>query len=151
MQASKTKFELITGYFIIDIWNYIAIKLTVLHNAINGEKMKNGIQQSINTPTTIDNVRAALCSCTYFIICLDFSLTPTFFFMAPELAFEAGTIQEEISLDSSWKDFSKSMDQINFKVLTVGRTVTILLVLSNRGGFAWPFLMDDDLWPLGIP
>lgn len=49
------------------------------------------------------------------------------------------------------KTFSKSMDQINLKVLTAGKTVTILLVLSNRGGFACPFLMDEDVWPLGTP
>lgn len=35
-----------------------------VHNAIKGETRKNGNQQQMKAPTTIDNVLAARCSCT---------------------------------------------------------------------------------------
>jgi hypothetical protein len=48
--------------------------------AERGTKIKNGVQQKMKAPTTMERVRAARCSWTYFIICRDFSLTFSFFF-----------------------------------------------------------------------
>lgn len=44
--------------------------------AIIGENRKKGVQQRMKTPTTMDNVRAALCSFSCFIIWRLFSRTP---------------------------------------------------------------------------
>lgn len=46
---------------------------------MKGDTMKKGSQQTMNAPTMMDSVRAARCSCTYFIMRRDFSRIPVFF------------------------------------------------------------------------
>jgi len=81
---SRENLEYISGFIIEFRWpaqvitenTALGLAIHDLQRTIMGAKMKKGVQLRINTPTTIERVRAALCSCMYRIIWRDFSRIP---------------------------------------------------------------------------